>query len=249
MNRSPVRPRWAGALLLLAGALAVTGCTAWRLEQARALARASEPYRQAGQTGGPRWLVVGDSTAVGTGATDARYSVPGLIGQRMPDATIDNRARDGATFADLPSQLAAADGRYDVVLVMAGGNDVMRLRDMDEVRRDITRTLAAAHERAPAVIVMPAGNVGNAPFFWPPLSWWMTARAREMHRAIAQASARNGSLYVNLFRERAADPFVQRPELNAVDGLHPSDAGYRQWWSELETQAGITPRLVLAAAT
>lgn len=235
-------------MALVAGALVVTGCTAWRIEQARSLARASEPYRQAGQPGAPRWLVVGDSTAVGTGASDARFSVPGLIGQRMPDATIDNRARDGATFADLPQQLATVEGRYDVVLVMAGGNDVIRLRNMDEVRGDIARTLAAAHERAPMVIVMPAGNIGNAPFFWPPLSWWMSARAREMHRAVATASARSGAVYVNLYRERASDPFVQRPELNAADGLHPSDAGYRQWRSELETQTGIAPRVVLASA-
>jgi hypothetical protein len=66
----------------------------------------------------------------------------------------------------------------------------------------------------------------------------MTSRSRQLHAAVAQASARNGATYVNLFRERAQDPFVQQPQLNAADGLHPSDAGYRQWWSELETQAG-----------
>jgi lysophospholipase L1-like esterase len=239
--------RRAGTAALVIGALAITGCTAWRLDQARSLARASEPYRQAGQPGGPRLLVVGDSTAVGTGASAPEHSLPGLIGRRWPDANIDNRAQDGATFAALPTQLAV-DGRYDVVLVMAGGNDVIRLRDFAQVRADIERTLALAHERAPTVVVMPAGNVGNAPFFWPPLSWWLSSRARELHAAASAASVRSGAIYVNLYRERAQDPFVRQPQLHAADGLHPSDAGYRQWWSELETQAAFAQRLGRAAA-
>jgi lysophospholipase L1-like esterase len=94
---------------------------------------------------------------------------------------------------------------------------------------------------------MPAGNVGNAPFFPPPLSWWMSSRACELHVAIAAASARSGAIYVNLYRERAQDPFVQQPDLHAADGLHPSEAGYRQWWSELEAQAAFGQRLAGAA--
>jgi len=245
MNSGPLWRR-AGTAVLIVGALTVTGCAAWRLGEARALARASEPYRQPGQDGAPRLLVIGDSTAVGTGASAPTRSLPGLIGQRWPRIGIDNRAQDGATFAALPAQLAP-DGRYDVVLVMAGGNDVIRLRDFAQVRADIERALALAHERAPTVVVMPAGNVGNAPFFPPPLSWWMSSRACELHVAIAAASARSGAIYVNLYRERAQDPFVQQLDLHAADGLHPSEAGYRQWWSELEAQAAFGQRLAGAA--
>jgi lysophospholipase L1-like esterase len=51
---------------------------------------------------------------------------------------------------------------------------------------------------------------------------------------------------VNLFHERGADPFVARPELNAGDGLHPSDAGYQVWFNELLLQAELA-RLLAAA--
>lgn len=234
----------AGTLLL------ATGCSVWRLEQARVLARGSEAYRQSGAPAGPRVLVVGDSTAVGTGASTAAASVVGLLGAHLPEATIDNRGRVGATFADVVDQLAAvpvAAPRYDAALLLAGGNDVIRLRDMAAVRADIGRAVALARQRAGRVIVMPAGNVGNAPFFWPPLSWWMSARARALHAAVAGACAEHGAVYVDLFRERADDPFVQHPGLNARDGLHPSDAGYALWWRTLDAQAGLVAGLAAGA--
>jgi hypothetical protein len=53
---------------------------------------------------------------------------------------------------------------------------------------------------------------------------------------------------VNLFRDAADDLFVQHPELNAADGLHPSDAGYRAWFVELMTQAALQQRLSAALA-
>lgn len=244
-HASPLR--WLSLLLLGVVVLALAGCTAWRVGEARALARASEPHRQTGAADGPRLLIVGDSTAVGTGASSPATSLAGLIGARVPAATIHNRARDGATWADVPGQLSGAPGDgYDVALLMAGGNDVIRLRDMAAVRADIERSIALARERAATVVVMPAGNVGNAPFFLPPVSWWMTARARELHAAVAAACQAQGAVYVNLFRERDDDPFAQRRELHAADGLHPSDAGYALWWQALDAQAAFTRRLATA---
>ncbi len=134
------------------------------------------------------------------------------------------------------------------MLIQAGGNNVIRLRDLDALRDDIDRVADAARERAAVVIFMPAGNVGNAPIFFAPWSWWMTQRSRALHRHVAAAAARTGAIYVNLFHERERDPFVIEPSLNAVDGLHPSDAGYRAWWQALTMQAGMAQRLAPAAA-
>ncbi|MBK7060902.1 MAG: hypothetical protein IPH51_10500 [Rubrivivax sp.] len=124
-----------------------------------------------------RLLIVGDSTAVGTGASSPQSSLAGLLAQTFPDLHIENRSRDGATFDAIEQQLGG-DGHFDMVLVQAGGNDVIRLRDLDAVRQDIARVTRCALERADRVVLMPAGNVGNAPFFFPPVSWLMTSRAR-----------------------------------------------------------------------
>jgi len=90
---------------------------------------------------------------------------------------------------------------------------------------------------------MPGGNVGNAPFFFAPLSWIMTSRSRELHAMVRASAAARGAVYVNLFKEAADDPFVRDPQrLHAADGLHPSDDGYALWYSELRSQAALPDR-------
>jgi len=236
--------------LLLAGLvvlalLTVSGCTVWRIGQAGDLARRSEPLQHSPASPALRLLIVGDSTAVGTGASSPQTSLAGLLAREYPRLRIDNRARDGAKFDDVANQLGGAD-RYDLVLIQAGGNDVIRMRNMDTVGADIDRVLTLAKARADRVILMPAGNVGNAPFFYPPVSWFMSSRARTLHGLVREATQRHGAVYVNLYKDKASDPFVQQPGLNAVDGLHPSDAGYRVWFTELMSQAALAP--VLAPA-
>lgn len=235
--------------LLLGGTvlLAVSGCTSWRLAQARELAQRSEPFSQRPAKPALRMLIVGDSTAVGTGASSPESSLAGLIAREHPRLLIDNRGRDGALLADVVAQLAIEE-RFDIVLVVAGGNDVIRMRDRDAMRADVERVAAAASARAPLVVLMPSGNVGNAPFFFPPVSWLMTSRSRALHDFVARGAERSGAVYVDLFRERADDPFVADPSLNASDGLHPSDAGYGNWWQELQEQAALQRHLAASKA-
>jgi len=98
---------------------------------------------------------------------------------------------------------------------------VIRMRALEEVRADVDRVAALASARAGYVVLMPAGNVGNARFFAPPVSWLMTARSRTLHEFVRAAAMRHQAAYVNLFMEARADPFVANPGLSAPDGLHP----------------------------
>jgi lysophospholipase L1-like esterase len=233
MRLSPLLAMLVAGVLLGAG-----GCTAWRIGEARELARQSTALQHAPADATRRMLIVGDSTGVGTGASSPSASLAGLLARDHPRLWIENRARDGATFAGTAGQLAVG-GRFDIVLVLAGGNDVIRLRSAEALRADLERSVVLARERAPVVVLMPAGNVGNAPFFLPPLSWEMTRRARVLHDLVRDVAQRHGATVVNLFHERDDDPFVQRPELHARDGLHPSDAGYLEWYRTLLAQAGL----------
>ncbi len=226
----------------VAVSLLVVARTAWRLNESAQLARLSEPLQRPLVQATKRLLIVGDSTAVGTGASGPNTSLAGLLAQAFPALLIDNRAQDGATFADVLPQLDG-DEPYDMVLVMAGGNDIIRLRGLAALERDVERVTQRARQRAPLVVLLPAGNVGNAPFFFAPVSWLMTWRSRQLHTFVREATTRQSLLYVNLFHERANDPFVQQPQLNAVDGLHPSDAGYQVWFDQLMTQAALRQRL------
>lgn len=248
-SAEPARPLGRRVLLWSALAIGLALCarTGWRLHQSVELTRLSTPLQRLLAQPSLRLLIVGDSTAVGTGATAAGASVAGLLAQHFPQLQIENRSRDGAMFAELQDQLGG-DERWDMVLVMAGGNDVVRLRGLAALQGDVERVTERARQRAGLVVLMPAGNVGNAPFFWAPLSWLMAWRSRQLHNFASQAARRHGAVFVNLFREPADDPFVRRPELNAADGLHPSDAGYRVWWGELMAQAALPQRLAPALA-
>lgn len=222
---------WVLALVVL---LLASGCAA----SPSGPAPAAAAHQQTPEAPALRLLIVGDSTAVGTGASSAAQSLAGRIGRNHPRLLIENRGRNGARFADVLAQLAPA-GRFDVVLILAGGNDVIRRTPRDEPARAIDATLAQAAAQAPAVIVMPAGNVGNARLLFAPLSGWMTQRSRELHALVRVAALRHGAAQVDVFRERDRDPFVLQPELTAGDGLHPSDAGYRLWYAELLAQTDL----------
>jgi len=220
--------------------LLVSACAPWRIFTSVDLAKQAQPYTAQPAQPGQRVLVVGDSTAVGTGASSAADSLPGLIGQNHPQWRIDNLAANGAKFGDVAQQLQRADAGYDLVLVLAGGNDVIRFTTQKTLRADLEQTVALAREKGRTVVLMPCGNVGHAPFFVPPLSWAMSSRSERLHAMVQEVAAANDVRYVRLLRPRDEDPFVIRSkELNAADGLHPSSAGYAQWYHELVTQGGL----------
>lgn len=230
--------------LLLVGAAATVARSGWKLRQSVQLARDSTPFQAQPAKPAKSLLIVGDSTAVGTGATDPTQSIAGLLGATTMNLRIENRAADGARYADFASQLQSSPDRFDAILVLGGGNDVIRATSRETLQRQVRQTAQLARQRSDIVVLMPPGNVGNAPFFTRPFSWWMDRRSQTLHDLVRAAALSTGATYVNLYRPRAQDPFAQRPaELHARDGLHPSDAGYELWLQELETQAGLSGML------
>lgn len=224
--------------------VSLSGCAVWRARQSAELARQSEPFQAAPAQAMGRLLVVGDSTAVGTGASSPAQSVAGLLAREHPRLAITNLGEDGAKFEAIARQLERAQGRWDAVLVLGGGNDVIRLTGYEKLQDAVGRVAQLARERSDVVVFLPSGNVGNAPFFFPPLSWWMTQRSQALHEIVRASAQAHGAAYVNLYKNRADDPFAQQPKaLNAKDGLHPSDAGYRVWFDELNRQAGLGRKL------
>lgn len=236
----------AAASVAVLGAILAAGCTAHRMSASRELARQTAPFSVERSDAVAKILVVGDSTAAGTGASSPDRSLPGQLAAMFPRVSIDNRSAVGARFDDVSSQFPSAQ-TYDAVLVLAGGNDVIALTAEGELRSGVERVALQAAASAPLVVFMPSGNVGNAPFFLPPWSWVMTARAKTLHEVIREAAERHGATYVNLFKPKSRDPFALDPaRYHAADGLHPSDAGYAQWVTELLAQSPL--RVGLASA-
>ena len=240
------------SLAALAATLSVSGCVLRRMGHAALLARRSQPFNACPSEPQASMLIVGDSTALGTGASMPEASLAGRFARRYPQLAIRTEARAGARFEAIAEQLQDA-GRYDVILIAGGANDVMRFTPRRRLAQAIALTLARDAQQARHVIVVPAPNVGNAPFFPPPLSWLLSRRTRALHAAVRRSAAAVGATYVDLYRERATDPFARDPRrFIAADHLHPSDAGYAVWFDEIERQAPLSPmpadRVALQAA-
>ena len=137
--------------------------TAWAALQAFRLLRAkhrrvetaafSHDYAGSGR----RFLVVGDSTGVGIGSVDSRSTVAGRLAAAFPGTVIVNHARDGARSIDIPAQIGASTGHFDLTLVFAGGNDAIRLSSYEAVLLAAEYTLDVASSRSDHVaVVLPA---------------------------------------------------------------------------------------------
>jgi lysophospholipase L1-like esterase len=225
---------------------ATFGASLWR---GRALTAASAAFEITPPEPAYRLLVVGDSTAVGTGAGNPALSVAGRLAGAFPALRIDNRAVDGARTADVLQQLSRAPAaRFDAILIQTGGNDILRLTDPARLRRITEQLFDAAHAQSDHVVMMSTGDVGRAPAFPWPLDALYSRRTRVVRALFMELAAANNIDYVDLFDPRADNPFRREPaKYYARDGLHPSAAGYGEWFTRLMAVSSISEVFASAA--
>ncbi len=181
-------------------------------------------------------LVLGDSTAVGVGASKPEDSVPGRVAQKINATYVENHAQVGAQVKDLESQIAAAKLReYTLILIQIGANDIIRFRSADTAAQKLQLALEKL-PKANKVILISAGNVGGVqafPFFVRPIHTHLTLK---YHAAFDAVMKEYGGTYVNLYEDPKSDKVLLEPETYvAADGLHLSSEGYRLWFEKIET--------------
>ena len=225
-----VSPAHVGAGVLLGGLTLILRWQALQrcAEIGDAIAARAQPFQWRPDPPRAHVLVVGDSTGVGTGAERPEQSLAGRLAHDLPHLAIVNRARNGAKTRDAIAQLESeGERRYDVVLVHVGGNDVLRRTPLPQLVRDVDALVARASATGRHVLVTSAPNVGLVPAFFPPLSWWLTLRSRQLRDLFAAACRRHGAHYANFFHPRSNDPFSREwQRYFADDRLHPSAECY-----------------------
>jgi lysophospholipase L1-like esterase len=196
-----------------------------------------EPYQQAGTDAGAI-LVIGDSTAYGTGAKRPAESVAGLVGQSFPNYQVKTVAENGATISGVTELLRQASplDDYALILIQAGGNDILQKRSLTDIEQDTRVLLSEAIASAVPVVMMTAGNVGAAAAFAsdgvPDAEY--EAQSRAVLALLERLAIEYGVTFVSLFEEPDIDVFLKEPKRYlAADGLHPSSAGYQQWFTQL----------------
>ena len=203
--------------LLLAPIVLVQGS---RLRRRTPMLPAPEGERTGGK-GTLRLVVVGDSTAVGTGADTLDDALPGRLGKLL-GARWRAVGRNGATAADvLRDHIAdAAGGPADVAVLLVGWNDAMTLRSGRAYGRDLgllIDKLVAASPKGRVVVVGPPDFTRFAVLPQP------------LRRALGRHAAG-----LSLVAERVADEhevdFVPGFDGQSVssDRFHPDRAGYKK---------------------
>ncbi len=200
------------------------------------------PYEQVGRQSAdgkavPHILVLGDSTGYGTGASDGRESVAGQLGTEYPHYQITNNSKNGRTIGEALEIIKALpqEKMYELLLLQIGGNDILQKRPITIVQRELTELHAEAKSRSNHVVMMSSGNVGAAAaFVGTSKAVAYESLSREFRGMFIEVAAASDVTYVDLFQEPQVDVFALEPKrLLAIDGLHPSSAGYRVWYQSL----------------
>lgn len=204
------------------------------VQTSKRLIESAVPYERTSENPSRTMLVLGDSTAVGIGADVPEESVAGRVAEEVAMDTVENRAVSGAVVGDLSAQASKATrDHYDLILIQAGGNDIIRFTNAEragETLRTVLRNLPDAER----VIMISAGDVGGATLFPWPVRPFHSRLNRQYHDTFARVAEEEGIMYVN-FKEAASTKEIrENPRVYlAEDGLHPSSEGYRLWFEEI----------------
>lgn len=194
------------------------------------------PYEQKG-TDGKSLLILGDSTGYGTGASESKYSIAGLIGSEYPTLTIINNSKNTRTIGELRSDIKNLEGTYDVILLQIGANDILQERPQDRVLEDLRVVLDALAPRTKKIVMISSSNVGGAARFKnDKKAAYFQEQSIDFGKAFLAFNAeRPYFTYVDLYVAPEYDPFVLEPHIyTANDELHPTNAGYVIWYKTLK---------------
>jgi lysophospholipase L1-like esterase len=224
------------ALILIA--VVITGYVGYQVIRIRGLVQKGIALGQheklfTREEGNVSLLVLGDSTAVGLGTSDPKYSVAGRLSDWL-NASVENHAKSGAIADDMVAQLSLAQkDQYDLILIQVGANDVIRFHSASAANIQLDTLLQKLTQKSNRIVLLTAGKIGEAPFFPKPFGFlWNNgaARLRTLFMATAQ---KYGVVYVDLFS--IADPFAtDTQKYYAADGLHLSDDGYGFWYDQVK---------------
>lgn len=175
---------------------------------------------------GPLLVAVGDSTAIGIGASIPERSYVGRLHHRLrerdPAWRAVNLALSGARVADaLDRQLPALAGLgADLVVCCIGTNDLVWGKETTALRDQLRRLVAELPDGA--VVGRPAGG---------------SPRARMASRALHNAGRERGLAVIDPW----AEPTPEGQERLAVDRFHPNDLGYELMEIPYARALGLLP--------
>lgn len=208
-----------------------------RIQKSSVLVAKSSPFQKHLENPRLRILVLGDSTAVGTGAADTSDSTAGRLGELYPHASIVNKSVNGLKIGGLLDILSAIPPteHFDIILIQIGANDIIRMTPLSTIKSGIEEVLAKARVVSDSVLVLHAGDIGQVPFFPWYVGVLMHYRSIAVQSVYSEAAKNAQAEYVDLIDSTVGATLKQDPgRYYASDGLHLSGDGYGLWFAEIE---------------
>jgi len=201
------------------------------------LAHQSTPFSSTHTSEGKKKiLIIGDSTAVGTGAAKPEDSIAGRLGRDFQNSEIINLGTDGSRTRDVMVQLKkVADQKFDMVIISTGGNDIWHFSNIKKLGRNLEEALDLAKEISNhKVILLLYNNIGSAPIFSFLIRGLLKRRARKVQEKFQNVAELKKVPCIELFAQEENNPFLQNPDLlYAADKIHPSSEGYKMWYNRM----------------
>ena len=181
-----------------------------------------------------RLVVLGDSLAFGTGASEPTggfaFRLYERIARERPGSEIASYAIGGTTVADVERlEVARLRGTHpDVILLCVGGNDVVRRTDPAAFAASYALTVAAIRTNAPhaRLILFGVPNVAVSPLFADFDAAAVERLSRADDRAVRATAAHAHASFVDLFALSSAAR--HNVGFFSSDQFHPSDDGHER---------------------
>ncbi|TMG58296.1 MAG: SGNH/GDSL hydrolase family protein [Chloroflexi bacterium] len=177
-----------------------------------------------------RYLALGDSYTIGTGASDDAHSWPSIIAARL-GAELTNPAVNGYTTLDLiRDELPHLERvRPDLVTILIGVNDLVQGRTADQYRDSLNRIYDAVARATPKLVIAvsiptwsyvpAAAEFGGAQ---------RVERLTDIFNDVARGEAEARDFgWVDI--GPASTSGIGTDGWIAADDLHPGDAQYAAW--------------------
>ena len=186
-------------------------------------------------TGKPLELaILGDSLAAGFGANDSDDTVgvllaKGLVAASEQPVQLRNVAMVGAESKDLAAQIAHLehpDVKLEVVVIIVGGNDVLRFQRIGASVQYLASAVRDLRRRGCHVVVATCPDMGTVRLFAQPLRLLAHLLSRLLATAQTIVVLRAGGRTVSL-ADTLGPSFKRQPaDMFSADHIHPSSEGY-----------------------
>lgn len=183
------------------------------------------------------YVVMGDSSAEGVGASDHGKSFGALIAEEIKkqkkNTIYHNFGKAGVTIQDVVNSQLKKTVKMNphLVIISVGFNDIKKGRRVSAFKKEFELLLKTLKKTDARIYICGIPDTHLARRIPKVVKPYVAVRTRQFNRVIEQLSKTHGATYIDLYS--AIKALRANKDIISSDGLHPSDIGYAAWATEV----------------